>query len=84
MKICIQDIMPDEGLLLNMIDESLKIIQQIDKKVLISKDILYDKLNRPEKLVNYLVESLINKGHIEVREVENKELLSLTNKGGNI
>ena len=81
MKICIQDIMPDEGLLLNMIDESLKIIQQIDKKVLISKDILYDKLNRPEKLVNYLVESLINKGHIEVREVENKELLSLTNKG---
>ena len=81
MKICIQDIIPDEGLLLNMIDESLKIIQQIDKTVLISKDILYDKLNRPEKLVNYLVESLINKGHIEVREVENKELLSLTNKG---
>ncbi len=81
MKVCLQDIIPDEGLLLNMVEESLKIIHQIDKELIISKDILYEKLNRPEKLVNYLIEGLVNKGHIEIKYVENKELLSLTNKG---
>ncbi|MFX1364389.1 MAG: GTPase domain-containing protein [Promethearchaeota archaeon] len=81
MKTCLQDVLPNEGLLLNMVDESLKIIHQIDKNVIIAKDILYEKLNRPEKLVNYLVENLINKGHIEVKEVKNESLLSLTNKG---
>ena len=81
MKICLQDILPDEGLLLNMVDESLKIIQQIDNEVIVSKDDLYEKLNRPDKLVNFLIESLVNKGHIEIKNVENKDLLSLTNKG---
>lgn len=81
MKVCFNDILPDEGLLLNMVDESLKIIQQIDKEVLITKDSLYSKLNRSEKLINYIVESLANKGHIEIQQIENQDLLSLTNKG---
>ncbi len=81
MKVCLQDVIPDEGLLLNMVEESLKIIHQIDRELIVSKDILYEKLNRPEKLVNYLIEGLVNKGHIEIKYVENKELLSLTNKG---
>ena len=81
MKICLQDILPDEGLLLNMVDESLKIIRQIDKEVIVSKDILYEKLDRPAKLINFLIDSLVNKGHIEIKNVESKNLLSLTNKG---
>ncbi|MFX1571060.1 MAG: ADP-ribosylation factor-like protein, partial [Promethearchaeota archaeon] len=81
MKVCLEDIIPNEGLLLNMVDESLKIIQQIDKKVLLSKNDLFEILNRPEKLVNYLIDSLLSKGHIEITSLENKELLSLTNKG---
>ncbi len=81
MKVCLQEIIPDEGLLLNMVEESLKIIHQIDKEMVITKDILYEKLNRPEKLVSYLIEGLVNKGHIEIKHIENKDLLSLTNKG---
>lgn len=81
MKVCFDDILPDEGLLLNMVGESLKIIQQIDNEVIVSKDDLYKNLNRPAKLVNYLVESLVNKGHIEINQVENRDLLNLTNKG---
>lgn len=81
MKICFDDIIPDEGLLLNIVDESLKIIHYIDKEMVVSKNNLYEKLNRPEKLINYLIESLISKGHVELKNVENKELLSLTNKG---
>lgn len=81
MKICLQDIIPDEGLLLNIVDESIKLIHQIDKEVVITKEGLHEKLNRPKKLTNYLVESLANKGHIEIKHVENKDLLSLTNKG---
>jgi len=81
MKVCLQDIIPDEGLLLNMVEESLKIIHQIDRELIVSRDILFEKLNRPEKLVNYLIDSLVSKGHIEIRYIENKELLSLTNKG---
>jgi len=82
MKICLQDIIPDdEGLLLNIVDESIKLIHQIDKEVVITKENLHEKLNHPKKLTNYLVESLANKGHIEIKHVENKDLLSLTNKG---
>jgi len=81
MKICLQDILPDEGLLLNIVDESIKLIHQIDKEVVITKGYLHEQLNRPEKLINYLVDSLVSKGHIEINHVENKDLLSLTNKG---
>ena len=81
MKICLQDIMSDEGLLLNIVDESIQLIHQIDKEVIITKENLHEKLNHPKKLTNYLVESLVNKGHIEIKHVENKDLLSLTNKG---
>ena len=81
MKICLQGIIPDEGLLLNIVDESIKLIHQIDKEVVITKENLHEKINRPKKLTNYLVESLVNKGHIEIKHVENKDLLSLTNKG---
>jgi hypothetical protein len=67
LKTCFQDIIPDEGLLLNMIDESLKIVKEIDEKIIISKNSLYNQLNKPKNLVNYLIESLINKGHVEVK-----------------
>jgi GTPase SAR1 family protein len=81
MKVCLQDIIPDDGLLLNIVDESIKLIYHIDKEVLITKEKLQKQINRPEKLVNYLVENLVNKGHIEIKRVEDKDLLSLTNKG---
>ncbi len=81
MKICLQDILPDEGLLLNIVDESIRLIHEIDKEVVITKENLLKRLNRPEKLINYLVKSLGIKGHIEINRVENKDLLSLTNKG---
>ena len=80
-KICLQEITPDEGLLLNIIDESVKLINQIDQEVIVTRESLYEKLNRPIKLINYLVDSLVNKGHIEIKNVESKNLLSLTNKG---
>jgi len=80
-KICLQEITPDEGLLLNIIDESVKLINQIDQEVIVTRESLYEKLNRPIKLINYLVDSLVNKGHIEIKHVENQDLLSLTNKG---
>ncbi|MFX1593727.1 MAG: hypothetical protein ACFFCL_13625, partial [Promethearchaeota archaeon] len=81
MKICFEEIIPNEGLLLNMVDESIKIIHEIDKEIVVPKEYLYEKLNRPEKLVNYLIEGLISKGHVEIKSIENKDLLSLTNKG---
>jgi GTPase SAR1 family protein len=80
-KICIDDINSDEGLLFNMVDESIKIIYQIEKEVVLTKSNLYKKLNRPVKLVDHLIESLIRNGHIERRKFEDKVLLSLTNKG---
>ncbi len=84
MKICLHDLISDEGLLFNIIDESLKLIHQIDKEVVLPKENLSEKLNRPKKLINYLIESLVRKKHIEVSNVEGKELLSLTEKGKNI
>lgn len=84
MKICLHELISDEGLLFNMIDESLKVIHQIDNEVVLPKKGLSEKLNRPKKLINYLVESLVRKKHIEISNVEGKELLSLTEKGKTI
>jgi predicted transcriptional regulator len=84
MKTCMQDTITDEGLLFNMIEESLKIVHEIDKEVVIPKNRLHEKLNRPKKLINYIVESLVTKGQIEIKNVEDKEILSLTEKGKSI
>lgn len=84
LKVCFDDVLPEEGLLLNMVEESLRVIQQIDKEVVITQEIISKKLNRPENLVKYIVQNLKDKGHIENEIIENKELLSLTNKGKEI
>jgi predicted transcriptional regulator len=84
MKNCLQDEISEEGLFFNMIDESLKIIHQIDREVLSPKKSLFEKLNRPKKLINYLIEGLIEKGHVETKRIENEDLLSLTDKGKEI
>jgi GTPase SAR1 family protein len=84
MRTCMQDDACEEDMLFNIIEESLKIVHEIDKEVILPRNTLHEKLNRPEKLVMYIVESLLNKGHIEVNLVEDKELLSLTDKGKKI
>jgi len=80
-KNCFKDETTDEGLMFNVIDESLKVINQIDEDLTISKEILKDKLNMPEKLLDYLIEHLILKDHIQISTIKNKDLLSLTDKG---
>jgi len=80
-KNCFKDETADEGLMFNVIDESLKIINQIDEDLTISKNTLKDKLNMPEKLLDYLIEHLILKDHIQISKIKNKEVLSLTDKG---
>jgi DNA-binding PadR family transcriptional regulator len=42
---------------------------------------LHEKINRPEKLVNYLLDSLVLKGHLQIETVDKQELVSLTEKG---
>ena len=84
MKTCLQEDISEEGLFFNMIDESLKIIHQIDKEVLTPRNTLFEKLNRPKKLVNYIIEGLIEKGHLETKRIENEDLLSLSDKGKEI
>ena len=81
MKSCLEEEILDEGLIFNVIDESIKLIHLIHKEVIISLDSLYDKLNRPQKLVDYLIESLMRKDHIIIDEKTNKKLISLTDKG---
>ena len=80
-KNCFKDETADEGLMFNVIDESLKVINQIDEDLTISKKTLKDKLNMPEKLLDYLIEHLILKDHIQISKIKNKEVLSLTDKG---
>lgn len=72
---------PEESLMFNVIDESIKIIYQIDKEVTISKRSLRENSNIPEKLLNYLIEHLGNKGHIQITNIKNREILSLTDNG---
>ena len=81
MKKCLDDVIPEDGLMFNVIDESIKIVNIIDTEVSISKKEIQEKLNRPEKLIDYLLESLVNKDHVEITYVKNQEILSLTEKG---
>ncbi len=81
LKKCFEDEVQEDSLMFNVIDESVKIVQLIDAEITITRKALQEKLNRPEKLINYLIESLINKNHIEKNLVKNQEILSLTNKG---
>jgi len=80
-KNCFKDETSDEGLIFNVIDESLKVINQIDENLTISKEILKDKLNMPEKLLDHLIEHLVLKDHIQITTIKNKDVLSLTDKG---
>ena len=81
LKKCFEDDVREESLMFNVIDESVKIVNLIDEEITITRKALQEKLNRPEKLINYLIESLINKNHIEKNLVKNQEILSLTDKG---
>jgi len=81
MKKCLDDVIPEDGLMFNVIDESIKIVNIIDIEVSISKKEIQEKLNRPEKLIDYLLESLVKKDHVEITHVKNQEVLSLTEKG---
>jgi len=81
LKKCLQDETHDDNLMFNVIDESVKLVNIIDNEITITKKVLEEKLNRPSKLVEYLIESLINKNHIERNIVNNQEVLSLTDKG---
>jgi len=81
LKKCLQDETQNDNLMFNVIDESVKLINIIDDEITITKKVLEERLNRPSKLVEYLIESLINKDHIERKIVNNQEVLSLTDKG---
>jgi len=81
MKKCLEDVIPEESLMFNIIDESVKIINLIDTEVTISKKEIQEKLDRPGKLVDYLIKNLINKEHIAIKNVKNQEILSLTKMG---
>ena len=81
LKKCLQNETQDDNLMFNVIDESVKLVNIIDDEITITKKVLEEKLNRPGKLVEYLIESLINKNHIERTIVKNQEVLSLTDKG---
>jgi len=81
LKKCLQDETQDDNLMFNVIDESVKLVNIIDDEITITKKVLEEKLNRPSKLVEYLLESLINKDHIERKIVNNQEVFSLTDKG---
>ncbi|MFW9948321.1 MAG: hypothetical protein ACFFDX_15955, partial [Candidatus Odinarchaeota archaeon] len=58
-----------------------KIVNYINNEIAISKKKIIEKLNRPEKLINYLIENLVNKGHIQMQKIENSEIFSLTDIG---
>jgi DNA-binding MarR family transcriptional regulator len=81
MKSCLIEEDSEDALEFNVIDESIKIISEIKNQISISKKVLIEKLNRPEKLVNYLIESLEKKNHISIQDLENDEVISLTDFG---
>jgi GTPase SAR1 family protein len=81
MKTCIADESSDESLIFNAIDESVKLIFLINEEMVIPTQSLHEKLNRPEKLIKYLVDSLVLKGHLQIKTIENQELVSLSDKG---
>ena len=81
LKKCLQDETHDDNLMFNIIDESVKLVNLINDEITITKKVLEEKLNRPSKLVEYLIESLIRKDHIERKIINNQEVLSLTDKG---
>jgi len=81
MKTCISDESSEESLMFNVIDESVKLVFLINEDIVLPRGNLHEKLNRPETLVKYLVESLALKGHLQIEIVNNQELVSLTDKG---
>jgi len=83
MKSCIVDETSEEALMFNVIDESVKLIHIIDDEIVIPKEELHKKLNRPANLINYLIKSLDIKGHLKIEPLNNQELISLTEKGKN-
>ncbi len=83
MKSCLVDETSEEALMFNVIDESVKLIHLIDDEIVIPKETLHEKLNRPVKLINYLIKSLNLKGHLNIENTNNQELISLTEKGKN-
>jgi len=81
MKTCISDQESEESLMFNVIDESVKLVFLINEEIVVPRGNLHEKINRPETLVKYLVDSLVLKGHLQTEVVENQEVVSLTDKG---
>ena len=80
-KICFQEENSEEGLMLDVIDESIIVINHIDEEITTTKTALMKKLHIPEKLLDYLIEHLVAKKHIEISKIKTKEVLSLTDIG---
>ena len=81
LKKCLQNETQDDNIMFSLINDSVKLVNIINDEITITKKFLEEKLNRPSKIIEYLIESFINKDHIERKIVNKQEILSLTDLG---
>jgi len=69
--------------ILNVLEENFNLIKIIDEEIIISKEELARKLNKPVAIIDILLRNLEKKGYVKVENVENQKLISLTDEGKN-
>ncbi|MHA1489662.1 MAG: ADP-ribosylation factor-like protein [Promethearchaeota archaeon] len=81
LKTCLQNDVSARFLDSTRLNEILKLVYQLDKEIAISKTDLQIKLNLIEKDIDFLIENLVKKGHIQFSISNDEKILSLTDKG---
>ena len=81
LKTCLQDVVSAGFLDSTCLNGTLKLVYQLDKEIAISKKDLQINLNLIEKDVDFLIENLLKKGHIQFSISNDEKILSLTDKG---
>lgn len=81
LKTCTSKLIKFEKVNLNFIKATIKLLYHIHQEVVVSKSDLNKKLRFADEIIERIFTILENKGHIEINEINNKSIVSLTEKG---
>ncbi|MFO8017759.1 MAG: GTPase domain-containing protein [Promethearchaeia archaeon] len=81
LKICQFDSIPYERLNINLLQETFKVLNLLSKNLVLSKKELILQLNRPEDLIEKIIQMLLKRDQVKIMEVNKGKVYSLTDKG---
>lgn len=81
LKLCQFESIPYEKLKINLLEETFRVLNLLDKNLVLSKKELILQLNRPRDLIEEIMNKLLGRDQIKISEVNGEKVYSLTEEG---